>query len=74
MMKPSHIRLLLYNFPLGIQIRFEYNLELWRQEMGKPFYSLHNNDSNRVPTLYPETIYKPEVIQTGKNHNFQTFF
>ncbi|XP_075165597.1 uncharacterized protein LOC142237996 [Haematobia irritans] len=36
MMKLHHVRTLLHNFPLGIQIRFEHNLEQWRYNIGKP--------------------------------------
>ncbi|XP_073847859.1 uncharacterized protein [Musca autumnalis] len=41
MIKLHHIRLLLGNYPLGIQIRFEHNLEKWRCKIGKPLYSGH---------------------------------
>ncbi|XP_005186940.1 uncharacterized protein LOC101887300 [Musca domestica] len=41
MIKLHHIRPLLSNFPLGIQIRFEYNLEQWRTKIGKPLYGTH---------------------------------
>uniref|UniRef100_A0A1I8P705 Uncharacterized protein n=1 Tax=Stomoxys calcitrans TaxID=35570 RepID=A0A1I8P705_STOCA len=39
MIKLHHIRMLLHNFPLGIQIRFEHNLEEWRYNIGKPLYA-----------------------------------
>ena len=48
MMKTSHIRTLLSNYPLGVQIRFEYNLEQWRYKIGKPLRCNLNNDLGNI--------------------------
>lgn len=48
MMKTSHIQTLLSNYPLGTQIRFEYNLEQWRYKNGKPLKCNLNNDAGHI--------------------------
>lgn len=38
MMKLHHINHLLHQYPMGVQIRFEYHWEKWRRQLGKPVY------------------------------------
>ncbi|XP_046810080.1 uncharacterized protein LOC111686549 [Lucilia cuprina] len=69
MMKLSHIRLLLYNFPLGIQIRFEYNLEQWRKDIGRPFQLAVPLSDNQFATMTTERNFKDEIFQNNLEKN-----
>ncbi|XP_037824633.1 LOW QUALITY PROTEIN: uncharacterized protein LOC119612833 [Lucilia sericata] len=45
-MKISHIKSLLFKFPLGTQIRFEHKLAQWRHKKGKPLKNHFDSDRN----------------------------
>lgn len=45
MMKFRHVSHLLKNYKMGVKIRFEYNLENWRNEIGKPLQTDQHTQS-----------------------------
>ncbi|XP_065368981.1 uncharacterized protein LOC135961410 [Calliphora vicina] len=85
MMKLPHIRLLLHNFPLGIQIRFEYNLEQWRKDIGNPFQTatiedrlscvtstVHNFKTDLVKNVQQDKEIQTDLIIYNVNSTAQT--
>lgn len=53
-MKVSHIKSLLHDFPLGVQIRFEHYFEKWRQRIGKPLKHTTKSEVHEL-TIKPTT-------------------
>ncbi|KAI9578138.1 uncharacterized protein LOC119641015 [Glossina fuscipes] len=62
MMKESHIKLLLHSYPIGDQIRFEYNLEKWRLDIGKP---LIFNKTEEINATTPPSESKAKHWETN---------
>lgn len=69
MMKMSHIPTLLSNFPLGIQIRFEYNLEKWRNKIGIPLKFNLNINKNYTNTRTAQESDTTNGFQNNDSNN-----